>query len=451
MFRKFVTGFVIAIAIGVASSPLSDKGFRLLPAWAVSLVAGGTTTSTEAPLLQSTDLVYEGAFRLPTTPLNDAVHTFNYMGNAVGVGMAFDPAGDGGAGSLLIPGMQLGGLIAEVGIPASVKSGALSSLNTASLIHDFVDPLNGHRNDVDRDNDSNYLGGLLLYDSKIIVTAYNYFDTNADVHPLSHFVTSRNLSSPAVLGGPYRVGAAGDAGWVAGAMASIPSQYQAALGGTHLSSQWGIPILGRTSAGPSASVFSAADLGVAVPVPATKVLGYPLTHATLGGLDASTQCANVSNGVDLFDCSVKPGGLVFPTIGRSVLFFGNLGTLANYCYGPGSTDPSMHCTVVGGENVSYDPVSASKGQHAYPYRYFVWAYDVNDLIAVKEGRMNYWDVRPYATWDLTFPINGGGFKIVGSAYDPIDQRIFLAEQFGDNDRPLIQVFKIQVGAAALCR
>ena len=42
-----------------------------------------------------------------------------------------------------------------------------------------------------------------------------------------------------------------------------------------------------------------------------------------------------------------------------------------FCYGEGAT-----CN---------DPTDSSKGNHAYPYQYQVWAYDANDLAAVKAG------------------------------------------------------------------
>jgi hypothetical protein len=466
MLRKFSATFVTAFIVVVSAQALSGSGFQnWRPRWAIRILeaaksvstplsssnrlgrAATAAQSTPGPgLLQSTDLAYLGAFRLPTTPLNDVVHTFNYMGDSNGVGMAYNPAGNGGQGSLLIPGMQLGGLIAEVGIPTTVNNGNVASLNTAPLLHDFVDPLAGHSSDIFPGYGSNYIGGLLLQGGHLIVTVFPYFDLSADSHPASHFVASADLDHPAVLAGPYQVGPTGDAGWVDGAMAAIPAAYQAALGGPYLSSQWALSILGRTSAGPTASVFDPASLGV-IPTPATKVVGYPVIHPTLGGI-VNGQC-DTSSGPHLYDCSSKAGGLVFPTVGRSVLFFGHLGTPSNYCYGIGTSDPNLPHT---DPTYCYDPLLAAKGQHAYPYTYTVWAYDVNDLIAAKNGSKNYWDVLPYTTWSLTFPINSGGWKIVGSAYDAVNQRIFLAQQYGDGDGPLIHVLKIQSGGpAGLCR
>ena len=65
---------------------------------------------------------------------------------------------------------------------------------------------------------------------KPIAPAFNYFDNNATAHPLSHFIVSADLGHPALIGGPYQVGTAGN-GVVCGVMVPVPNGYQAALGG----------------------------------------------------------------------------------------------------------------------------------------------------------------------------------------------------------------------------
>ena len=51
----------------------------------------------------------------------------------------------------------------------------------------------------------------------------------------------------------------------------------------------------------------------------------------------------------------------------------------------------------------YDPTTSDKGSHAYPYRYQVWAYDLNDFAAVKAGTKQPWEVVPYGVWPLSLP------------------------------------------------
>ncbi len=141
-------------------------------------------------------------------------------------------------------------------------------------------------------------------------------------------------------------------------------------------------------------------------------------------------------------------GAVFPEGTRSILFFGRVGLGAS-CYGEGSSDPSLAGTLVPGQTVDtycYDPAEASKGPHMYPYSYFVWAYDANDLAAVKQGTMAPWDVRPYSVWSLNLPFGVPDAILQGVAYDPQTGRIFVSQYHGDGGNPLIHVFNVAPGA-----
>ena len=90
-------------------------------------------------------------------------------------------------------------------------------------------------------------------------------------------------------------------------------------------------------------------------------------------------------------------GVVFPEGTRSVLFFGRHGGFGaspglpgggGFCYGFGTADPALVGTFPPGEadHYRYDPEDGSKGVHGYPYRYYVWAHDANDLAAVAAHR-----------------------------------------------------------------
>ena len=123
--------------------------------------------------------------------------------------------------------------------------------------------------------------------------------------------------------------------------------------------------------------------------------------------------------------------MVFPEGMRSVLFVGRHG-IGTFCYGTGGAS--------GGE--CFDPEDASKGNHAYPYRYYVWAYDANDLAAVKAGQRQPWDVQPYAVWSLSLPIASGNTHLRGATYDPATGRLFVSQAYGDNEYPVIHVFTV---------
>jgi hypothetical protein len=116
-------------------------------------------------------------------------------------------------------------------------------------------------------------------------------------------------------------------------------------------------------------------------------------------------------------------------------------------------------TAAGANSVRYcyDPLIPDKGDHAYPYAYYVWAYDANDFFKVKNGTLNSstgqafkpWDILPYATWQLDFPFAIENREILGAAYDPSTQRLFLSEKYGDHPNgsepfPLVQVYHLNL-------
>ena len=210
------------------------------------------------------------------------------------------------------------------------------------------------------------------------------------------------------------------AGFVAGYMGNIPSSWQSEFGGPALTGQSNIPIISRTSLGPAAFVFDPAQVGVLNPAPATKLVYYPSGHTTLGGYETANPNASQSTEIT---------GVVFPVGSRSVLFFGRHGLGA--CYGTGA-----ECN---------DPADSSKGTHGYPYVHQIWAYDANDLLAVKKGTKQPWDVFPYGVWTYDLPIQKADRRIIGAAYDPTSQRIYLSQEGADGDLPLVQVFELQLG------
>jgi hypothetical protein len=88
-----------------------------------------------------------------------------------------------------------------------------------------------------------------------------------------------------------------------------------------------------------------------------------------------------------------------------------------------------------------DKDNGSKGVHCYPYRSQVWAYDLNDLAAVKAGTKQSYDVKPYAVWELDTHFK----DIQGIAYDTVNQRLLVSQVAGDPanaGQPLIHVYKV---------
>jgi hypothetical protein len=386
--------------------------------------AAGSQQPRTAPLLERQHLVYAGAFRLPAD-VGPGHARFEGGGHS----MSFDAANN----TLWMSGLSRQ-WVAEVNIPAIRTGAALSDFSTATLRTPFHDVLNGTLDAIGKANNP-FIGGTLPWLGDLIVSAYIYFDAGY-AQTKSHFrVRGSTVTGPSVVGS---VGA----GYVGGWMTPIPAEWQGPLGGPALTGQCCIPIISRTSSGPAASVFNPADVGVKSPVPARQVLGYPLEHTTLGRPD--------SNGT-LFNTTVYMGGMVFPAGTRSLLFIGGRKALGPFCYGGGQDNPALHGKphpTPQSETVCYDPSNHDKGTHGYPYTHFIWAYDANDLVAVKNGKQS-WQVVPYATWAFDLPFQHAQRVIAGVAWDPATKRLFLTATNGDGDLPLVHVFSIDTATAVL--
>jgi len=348
-------------------------------------------------LLQKTDLVYQGAFRVPQGTYGTS--TLNWGGTAI----AYNAANN----SLYITSHDHDQHIGEMSIPALVNSSNINDLNTATFIQNFKDGLEGRLNSVNpSDPNKKIIGGLLVYNNELYIAVWSYYD-GAGTQYASHFVRPLNLSNTGNLEGPYTVGTQYP-GWVSGYMGAIPPEWQGALGGPALTGGCCHAIVSQQSLGPAVSIFDPTDVGRTSPVGVTAALGYPNSNPTLGAWN----CGGTPN--PAYNMTTQVGGVVFPTGTASVLFFGMTGLGA--CY-------------------------YQAGVHAPPYSAYAWAYDVNDLIAVKNGEINQWDITPYDTWEIDFYF--GGSRISGAAYDPVNQLIYVAEFCTDGEcYPVIHAFLV---------
>jgi hypothetical protein len=410
---------------------------------------GGDSTGpggSGSRLLQSSDLTYLGAFQLPEIPFGGArgaTYGFDYAG----AGFAYNPSKN----SLFISNHTYEKKIAEISIPALSKD--LSRLQTGAFLQDPSDITEGNLGRILAGGAASggaNLGGLMVYKDRLIGTVFEYYDAGLSAR-LSHFTSGLDLARTGDFRGMYAVGDL-NPGFYAGYMTAIPAEWQAALGGPALTGQCCLSIISRTSYGPAAFVFDPDDVGVKSPVPATPLVYYDSSHPTLGSWGNTTAVNldyNMGSGVS---------GVVFPAGSSSVLFFGTQGTGVP-CYGEGTADRSLDRQPVpatGGAVVyCYDPAAGGKGSHAYPYQYWVWAYDAEKLVSVKNGQMKPWEVRPYAGWSLEALPMYGTAAIQGVAYDPNTHRIYLSQSgahklvpgAGTYDAaPLIQVFQVNTGS-----
>lgn len=383
------------------------------------------------PRLELSDLQYLGGFRLPAHSVNGD----NYQGG--GLAVAFNPNGN----SLFVSSYY--GNVAEVTIPTPVNSSDPAAMPFASFLQPFADPTEGHVNDAT----FGYGGGissLLVSGNRLYGTAAIYYDANHEQR-VSHYSRALQLNQQSFLGWS-QVWESGKAGYVSGFMAAVPSEWQSLLGGPVLTGQCCIPIVSRTSFGPSAFAFNPALISPGAAVPATPLLYYDGAHQTLG------EWANITRPNETYNQSTEIHGLAVIAGTRTVLYVGRNG-LGIPCYGNGTSIQSLAGTYgPDGALYCYDLAQAGKGTHAYPYRYQIWAYDLNDLAAVKAGNKQPWEVVPYAVWPLTLPTPEKDVRLGGVGYDAERQVLYVSQFFADRDglanRPIIHAFRINANGAA---
>lgn len=365
----------------------------------------------DEPRVQKEHLVYQGAFRVSDSGSGAA--SLEYAMGTLG----YNPANN----SLFITGHDQYQRTAEISIPELVNSTSASALRTASFLQSPRDATEGKLTRINPGSSSvAKVGGYLVFDGKLYLSAYTYYDASGSASS-SHFVRSTDLSAASVQG-PVKVGS-NYPGFVSGHMALIPPEWQSAFGGPALTGNCCLSITSFQSNGPAASVFDPRKVGAGGSVPAQMLIGYPYGRQLGPGVETQNPYFNLTTNIT---------GLVFPNGTRSVLFFGRHGT-GRYCYGESSA-----CG---------DPSGDYKGNHAYPYKYQVWAYDANDMLDVKSGKMRPDQIQPYAMWNFELPFESGNgpHDLGGAAYDPKTSTIYLSQLCATGSCvPIIHAFKVSV-------
>jgi hypothetical protein len=92
------------------------------------------------------------------------------------------------------------------------------------------------------------------------------------------------------------------------------------------------------------------------------------------------------------------------------------------------------------------------GEGAAPYRRQVLAFDVNDILAAKNGSINKWAVAPYAWWVLPGPTSPcgqmAGYQNGGYCFtwDAATRRLYGSMDYGDTRR--VHVWRISGGSSS---
>lgn len=390
--------------------------------------AGGSTGGSggsggaASELLTVESFHYEGAFRIPSGDFGAS--SADYAAGPI----AFNPAGP----SLFLVGHAQQHPIAEFTIPRLVASTTLSELEMAApptqgFVTFFGDVTGGNPQAMDS------IGGMLLFEGpsgpELIVNAYEYYDAPADnTHTTVVFRDATDLAGSAKDGWFALDGGAHASGW----MSAVPEQHQAALGGAFITGHSsGVPIISRLSVGPSAFVFDpAAIAGGATPGPVatTTLLDFSLDTPLAADLsndsgqnDLWTHLSRAAYGF------IPPGSRTYVTLGHSG------GHASGVCY---------KCTPVG----SNSECGGYCANDAGDYSDYYWLWDVDDLVAVKNGTKAPHEVLPYEHGPFPTAFDG---QIAGGAYDAASGLLYLNVLFADDEQgtyavpPLIVAYSIR--------
>jgi hypothetical protein len=331
------------------------------------------------PLIQSGHVAYLGSFTFPTS--DGAGGAMDYGGYGLGIGAN---------GSLYVGCSKANGYRqARISIPAI--GGVASVLQPCRAVTNAIGVDPGTPNGVK-------VGGSILWNGRLIVSAFSFYDAEGNA-VASHFWANPDMTG---VQGPVALTTVNGfgPGLVGGYMGVVPEAWRTLLGGPALTGACCLSVISRSSAGPAVSVFNPDHVGAQSPVPQTPLVGYPTGHPL-----APWDVAN-----PLFTGVTRMAGVALPEGTRSVLFIGRHGD--SYCYGGASCN---------------DPTDTSQGVHGYPYHYRMWAYDANDLAAVKAGTKQPWEPQPYAVWTLpAASITTNIAPTETAVYDPATRRIYLA-------------------------
>ncbi len=356
----------------------------------------------------SVTLTKLGSFRVPQGGTSPANLGYSYAR------IGFRPPYSGQPnGTLFIVGHEQSQVVAEITIP-SLGTGAASGLPMASFIQN---PRSISHNSNGNLAGTVKVGGLHFKDGRLIDTQFEFYDAEGNASVAIGRLPGAALSQKGE--GLYGTTGAPGNGFVAGYMCDVPAAHQASIGKPMVIGQGILSIISRTSSGPALFAIDHADFGVKNPVPVTPLLYYPLSNPL-----SNPDVAN-----PLYTRADFIGGVFFA--GDKVCFVGSHGT-GTPRYGDGST--------------SGDPARSWKGEHAYPYTYQVWEYELADLLAVKNGTKNPWDPRP-VVWSLDPWMYSNSAKYAGGVtYDAATNRLFIAQpeatSNGYDPFPVIHVFSI---------
>ncbi|NTS78279.1 hypothetical protein HR060_15615 [Catenovulum sp. SM1970] len=393
------------------------------------------------PLVDIDNFEYEGGFRLSAAKMLEGGDQYSTVDFSYGA-MTYNPDNN----SIFMAGQPTHGGIVEFPVPEIVQSTDVSDFNVSEtpLQPYFRFYTQGDAASIELTGISTYfrITGISKVGRSLIVSYINWYDANGSETDTSIVIKDADDLANSEILGPYQIqGAAHASGWIT----PIPAEWKSILGGSYIvGNQAYAAISSRLSVGPSAFAFYPLTDMVTKqpgPVPTTPLLDFPLgnmLHDTkiysmpsdreniLANTDRKNMLWTNKSGAAIG--FILPGSRSYITIGKSGGHFSGIGYKVPQKNSGTDTPCGGPCSFDARDNYSY-----------------YWLWDVADLMKVKYGIMQPYDVRPYSYGIFDVPVDSQ-IQVSSGAYDPVSKRLFLSFKGGDqeslyNRPPLILTYK----------
>ncbi|MFH2105373.1 MAG: hypothetical protein ABII72_04020 [Parcubacteria group bacterium] len=417
---------------------ISNQDLTQIPIGTVDTDTDTDTDTDSSDLISTSDLVYQGAFRLPTgSDGEEGPRTWSWGGSALTHYPAGDPSGpgDGYLGSLYGTGHEQTQYISEISIPRPVISTAknFSDLNTATTLQEFRDIRTGFMgSEVELGRVGlAYLSQQGSQDAAKIHFGWGqHFQEEADT---THGWFDLNLSNPQQRGGwyiddqsPYSTSDYLFA--IPGAWASGHTPGQLLATGRYRDGGW-------SGQGPSLYAYGSWNDGNppadGTRLAATTLLEYDSSY------DRDALDDDTARTLNNYHHSDEWSGAAWLTKGSksAVIFIGTKGGGDEYWYGD-ADGPCMEC-------------AGDRGWWSASFTGQILFYNPADLAAVAAGSKQPYEPQPYATLNIDpylYHVSGRQQKyhLGAAAFDSVNEVLYVAEYLGDGEdsRPLMHVFAV---------
>jgi hypothetical protein len=386
-----------------------------------------TSTTTQAspidpttlPLIQAKDFSYLGAFVVPGGFSGQAVTT--YRNPKTSELTLFYRGHD-----------QSSDTVGEMSIPKTLGlSQDFQKLPRSQTIQPWTKVTEGKLDGLNETGIGNAAGngsfiyGLLADGEKLTIAASTIYSNTPQTASLA--TSSTSLSAIGDFNGFFALtGKVKIQRAMGGSMAWIPAEWQKTLGGKAIVGNAPTSIISNNSFGPAITVFDPDTLGTSNE--GETLVFYPQANPMCGTVD----CERTLNPVYTWSSGFT--GRAFPRGSRSILAVGIHPTGEIWYGGPISpTGTAAFCN------------DGGWGQKASGHESRVFAYDANDLLAVKKGLKQTWQVMPYAHWRLPEVERSSCWTLTAATFDNESGLLFVVIR---EDRFLsvgsrVEVYKIK--------